>query len=532
MTESGDSRRRTPVPASYPHADGALSLTSFSGRRFGLYLRISDDDELTEDGIAIQEADERAWVARVGGVVGKIYPENDTSAYKKKKRRLPDGTLVWRVVRPLWEQMLADLRSGVIEGVVVVDLDRLARDPRDLEDAIEIVEHHRRPVVGLTGGIDLLTDNGRFTARILVACANKASADTARRVRRKHLDLQAQGSTGAGPRPFGWANDHVTLHPVEAPISRKICDDVTAGIPLDAIAQGLREREITGTRGAQWQVSTLMSYLRNPRLCGWRSRVMSEDNPETGETCRWLDIVRDPDGQPVIGQWEPIITPEQWEMIVARIGARKQPGNGHNARRYLYSGITRCGECGRKMSGAPRSGRGYAYVCKTQNLGCGKVVRDGVKVDAYVTAALIAKVEQELSQAVALVDTAWTKQGDLTYVQEQIAELRARYRKREITPDRYFDDLRFFEEEERTLFAEQKRHTAVVAAAKARPANIRREWKSYPLSRKRAIAEDYLNAVIIERARYKGARFDPDLIDMQWKGDAQDTTGDLLMEAA
>jgi len=154
------------------HGAVALSLTTFSGRRWGLYLRISDDAKKDEKGVGRQETDERSWVGSVGGIVEKVYSENDTSAYKKKRLRLPDGTVVWRVVRPLWQQMLADLRSGVIEGVVVYDLDRLARDPRDLEDAIEIVEHHRRPVVGLTGGFDLLTDNGRFAARILVASAN------------------------------------------------------------------------------------------------------------------------------------------------------------------------------------------------------------------------------------------------------------------------------------------------------------------------------------------------------------------------
>lgn len=496
-------------------------MVEFDGRVWGLYLRISDDAARDEKGTGRQEADERAWVTSVGGTVGKVYNENDTSAYKKRKVRLPDGTVVWRVVRPLWEQMLADLRSGVIQGVVVYDLDRLARDPRDLEDAIEIVEHHRRPVVGLTGGFDLLTDNGRFTARILVACANKSSADTARRVRRKHLELQAEGSTGSGPRPFGWAEDHAVLHPVESPIVRRVCRDVAEGIPLDAVVRDLNARGITGTRGKPWRVNTIKPYLRNPRLCGWRGRMVSTVNPQTGETCRHVEIVRDPAGNPVVGQWEPIITPDEWEKVVAKIGRRKQPGTGHNARRYLLSGITRCGECTRKMSGMPRPGeRGYAYRCNPQNLGCAKIVRDGAKVDAYVVAALIAKVEMELSQAAARVDTTWPKENELADTQERIAALNAGYKERKISTDRYFDLLRHFEDQERELLAERKKHVSTVAVVKARPANIRAEWDSYPLSRQRAIVEDYINAVVVKKARYKGSRFDPDLIVVEWKGAA------------
>ncbi|EIV94706.1 recombinase family protein [Frankia sp. QA3] len=473
--------------------------------------------------MARQEADERAWVEQVSGIVEKVYTENDTSAYKKRKVVLPDGTVVWRVVRPLWEEMLKDLRSGVIQGVVVYDLDRLARDPRDLEDAIEIVEHHRRPVVGLTGGFDLLTDSGKFAARILVACANKASADTARRVRRKHVDLQAEGSTGSGPRPFGWADDHATLHPTEAPIVQRVCRQVGEGIPIDAIVRDLNKQGITGTRGKPWRVSTLKPYLRNPRLCGWRGRTVGTVNPQTGETCRHVEIVRDAAGNPVVGQWQPIITPEQWETVVEKIGTRKQPGNGHNARRYLLSGITRCGECGRKMSGMPRpDGRGYAYRCNPQNLGCSKIVRDGIKVDAYVTAALLAKVEMELSQAVAVVDTTWSRETELADTEKEIAELTARFKAKTISSGRYYDLLAHLEGQERELLAERRKHTAAVRATKARPANVRAEWNSdgCPLSWKRAIIEDYIHAVVVNKARYKGARFDPDLLDITWKGEA------------
>jgi len=517
--KNGSTRQKLPVPATYPSAPAvALSLTTFAGRQWGLYTRISDDAEKDEKGVGRQEADERAWVTSVGGVVGKLYTENDTSAYKKRKIRRADGSCVWRVVRPLWEQMLADLRAGVIDGVVVADLDRLARDPRDLEDAIEIVEHYHRPVIGLTGGFDLMTDNGRFAARILVAAANKASADTARRVRRKHLELQSEGATGAGPRPFGWNDDHRTLHPVEAPIVRQVCADVAAGIPLDAIVRDLNARGITGTRGAPWYVSTIKPYLRNPRLCGWRGRIIHEPDPTSGQTCIYNAVVRDADGQPVTGQWEPLITPAQWETVTGIIGWRKQPGRGHNARRYLLSGITRCGECGRRLLGMPRPDRGFAYRCNPQNLGCSKIVRDGVNVDRYVVAAVIAKIELELTETATRVETEWARAAELADVQERISALNQHYRARTISSDRYFAQLQHFETEERELLGERRAHAAQAQAVRDQPANIRAEWDTYPLSRRRAIIEDSVHAIIVKKARYKGSRFDPDLIVIEWKG--------------
>ncbi|MFF0628027.1 recombinase family protein [Streptomyces sp. NPDC004296] len=57
----------------------------------------------------------------------------------------PDGTIDWVVLRPEFRQLLADLALGVIDGVIFYDLDRLVRQPRDLEDLIDIVEYVKRP---------------------------------------------------------------------------------------------------------------------------------------------------------------------------------------------------------------------------------------------------------------------------------------------------------------------------------------------------------------------------------------------------
>ena len=35
--------------------------------------------------------------------------------------------------------------------MIVYDIDRLTRDPRHLEDAIETVEHYHRPIIDITG---------------------------------------------------------------------------------------------------------------------------------------------------------------------------------------------------------------------------------------------------------------------------------------------------------------------------------------------------------------------------------------------
>ena len=90
--------------------------------RAGIHARISSDRE--GDGLAIGRqledcarlAEERGW-----RVVDR-YVDQDLSAYKSR-------------VRPAYRQLLRDLRTGSIDGVIVYHLDRLHRQPRELESS-------------------------------------------------------------------------------------------------------------------------------------------------------------------------------------------------------------------------------------------------------------------------------------------------------------------------------------------------------------------------------------------------------------
>jgi DNA invertase Pin-like site-specific DNA recombinase len=174
-----------------------------------------------ERGITRQKEDVAALAKRLGGEISVWYEENDTSAFKKKRIRLPDGRSVWRVIRPEFRRMLADYEDGKIDGIIFYDLDWLTRQNRDLEDLIDLVEFFKRPVESVTGQLDLRTSGGRTMARVLVAMANKSSEDTARRVARARLQQAQDGQGckfGGYRRPFGYIRRTMTDgqgHPLE-----------------------------------------------------------------------------------------------------------------------------------------------------------------------------------------------------------------------------------------------------------------------------------------------------------------------------
>jgi site-specific DNA recombinase len=202
-----------------------------------------------------QTIDCRAYVERRNGSYVHTYEEPNTSAYKRRRVRDASGAVTYRVVRPVFDEALADLKRGTapngqrLDGLVVYDIDRLTRDPRHLEDAIEVVENFGKPIIDITGSLDLLTDNGRTMARIIVATANKSSADTARRVRRKHQAMQREGVPAGGSRPFGWLPDRRTLDPIESELLRSGIHRILAGGPLHAVVTDWNRQEVKTTRG-------------------------------------------------------------------------------------------------------------------------------------------------------------------------------------------------------------------------------------------------------------------------------------------
>jgi Recombinase zinc beta ribbon domain len=67
----------------------------------------------------------------------------------------------------------------------------------------------------------------------------------------------------------------------------------------------------------------------------------------------------------VVGQWEPLISVAEWEALNAVLSSRaNSPAPrpvGHNAWKYLLSGLLRCGECGKPMRGMSNTSHGRSY---------------------------------------------------------------------------------------------------------------------------------------------------------------------------
>ncbi|HEY8111252.1 MAG TPA: recombinase family protein, partial [Actinomycetes bacterium] len=310
--------------------------------RAGIYVRISQDRAGAGLGVQRQETDCRALAERKGWEVAGVYPDNDVSAYSGKPR-------------PEWERLNADVRAGAIDAIVCWHVDRLTRSPRELEDVIDLADRLGLGLATVTGEIDLATPTGRMVARMMGAAARHEAEHKAERQARQHRQAAEAGKvSGGGTRPFGYAEDRVTVVEPEAEIIRECARRVLVGEGLTSVCRDLAVRDVRTPTGNRWRRNTLRQLLASARISGRREHTSRSS---------WSGT------RPLLGEitkeavWPAIITPVESDRLRAILSSpdRRKVG-AVTGRRYLLSGILRCGKCGHGLVGSPRAGV-PRYVC-------------------------------------------------------------------------------------------------------------------------------------------------------------------------
>ncbi|MGO8870331.1 MAG: recombinase family protein [Acidimicrobiales bacterium] len=462
--------------------------------RVSIYCRISEDTEGQGLGVARQEKDGRALAKRRRWDVASVRVDNDVSAYKTK------------VVRPEFEALLDDLNLGLVDGVVVYDLDRFARQPVDLERAIRIFDDRPGLVFAtVQSDIDLSTSDGRTMARVMVAFANKSSMDTSRRIRRKHLELAQTGVPTGGWRPFGYKPDRRTLDLKEAALVRQAAADVLGGISMHSICRRWNEQGILTTAGHPWRRQVMRTMLLSPRMAGYRVYQGKK--------------ALDANGEPVRGLIEPLLDDGTWEAVKAVLVDPERSGKHSRAggRKYLLSGIVRCANCSRRMTGnADTSHQTYAYACRpaTADLGCGKNAISGKALDPLVEElVLIYLSERKVETTV----EPWSGAAELREVVGRKSELMSTFTNGELSGEVVFPAIAKLETQEAELRSQQAEWTRRQVAVATRPTNVAEAWPDLSVEQKRQVISSVVEAVVVRQASKKGGAFDDSRAEVIWR---------------
>lgn len=430
-----------------------------------LLTRISDDKAGEERGVGRQEVDGRALGARLGWGIGQVVVENDTSAFKRRTVTLPDGSKALRVIRPGFRRVLEMLESGEADGLIAYDLDRVARDPRDLEDLIDVVEQRKIPVTSVTGSLRLGSDADITMARVLVAVANKASRDTSRRVTRKQQELAEEGKPGGGGfRGYGYTADGLTVVEEEAEVVREIARLILDGCSMSGVAKTLNERGVPTIRGGAWQSRSVWGVITKPKVAGLRVYKGEIVGP---------------------GVWPAILERNVWEDVLAKLDERK---SGHTpGLKHWLNGTFWCSRCGRPLKAA-MGNKAMRYWCSTTIGGCGKIAINAEKSEAEIGRQVIEMLTQprvlEQLRSASQSDSLEQARADLAADEQQLLEMAEAYAQRLMTFPEYMAARKIIDarvKEARVLVTS----SAPKVLRKLLEGDVAEQWKSLPAAEKR-----------------------------------------------
>jgi site-specific DNA recombinase len=341
-----------------------------------IYARISSDRGVSIEGLGVarQVEDCRALAVARGWTVVEEFIDNDVSASTGKSR-------------PAYERMIEAFRGRRANGLVVWDLDRLTRQPRELEDFIDLADSYKVELASVGGEIDLGTEQGRMLARMKGNLAKYEVEQQSRRLKRKFLE-RAQEGKPHGKVAYGYRREPVlgddgriidtveVLHEAQAEVVRECTRRLLAGESVRRIVADLNAREVPTPRGHLWDGTMLRQVLRRQRNAGRRVH-------------RGVVVGK--------GAWPPLLDEDTFDRVQALLSDPSRRTTRGNEVQHLLSGIARCGIEGcdgvmRVTLGRMNGGKQAptSYNCRK----CYRIRRKKADVDAVVERVVVARLSR------------------------------------------------------------------------------------------------------------------------------------------
>src|SRR6266508_2634950 len=344
--------------------------------RTAIYPRLSRDWAGESENIEIQRAECTEYAEEKGWTVVGVFPDNDISASRYSTKP-----------RPGYLSLLAAIRAGTVEAVLVTEMPRLYRRLEELLELIRLAEstplRHIEAIDG--GGYDLSTGEGIHNAVSAVNNAALESRKISDRAKRKKKAQAKNGAFAGGARPYGYEADGVTTRETEAEVIRWAASELLAGRGLRSLVAELNRKGLKTAKGHDWRPLNLRRILLSKRIVG----------------------IRVHNGAEYPAAWPAVLDTQTFERLclVLTTGVRMNGANRKGGRSYLLTGIVFCGRCGGEgRAKAQLIGYGKRdhrdlqprrrYYCRATDdrgvqVGCGQVTRLAAPVEALVSEAVL-----------------------------------------------------------------------------------------------------------------------------------------------
>ncbi|GFI46200.1 DNA-invertase hin [Lachnospiraceae bacterium] len=179
--------------------------------------------------------------------------------------------------RPSFQELMADVKAGLLDSVMVYKLDRISRNVQEFSAMYEIFQQHGVSFISVKESFDTTTPMGRTVMYILAAFAQLERENTSERVADNMQALGAAGKWTGGKLPSGMTSvrrqigdkEHSYLLVDEASIwrPRLLFQLILEGYPITKVERYCRDHGIKTHSGKFLSCSQIYNIITNPVYC-------------------------------------------------------------------------------------------------------------------------------------------------------------------------------------------------------------------------------------------------------------------------
>lgn len=404
-----------------PVAPSAPAISKEQVFRTALYVRLSVADNGKEDSDSIENQT----------ILLRDYVQQHPDLVEKRLY-IDNGFTGTNFGRPEFEQLIADMKAGIIDCIVVKDLSRIGRNYLELGNFIEYVfPAYQMRFIAVNDHYDnwKSTPSGDMVVPLKNLVNELYAKDISRKVRSAMQGKLHRGEFIGDYAPHGYQKDpqnknHLIPDPETAPVIRLIYDLRSQGMGYDAILKYLNDRDIPSPGRYRFERGIVTNNNQRGSNLLWKRRILKDvlaNRIYIGDMVQGKAASDLANGIPlhVTQEEEWIMVPATHEPIVEReLYFRVQAINLRAKESYLRSHVEnksnlpkmenpygkrlRCADCGymMKMTRAMNKERTKAYytyrcsdfLANRGNACNGKRIR---KPD--LDAAVLASIQAQLS---------------------------------------------------------------------------------------------------------------------------------------
>lgn len=312
--------------------------------RTAIYARKSAEDE-RQTSLSTQIAQCRALIAQYSFLSldeSNIFQEDNVSG-------------MFKDIREQYLALIDKVERKEIDVVVVMKLDRMARDIADATNTIKLMNSYDCMLIAGDDVSDSSTPAGEFMRNILLAQNQYHARRTASDVMAAECHNAFIGDSAGGVPPFGLKviKKRYEIDEKEAPAIRTAFEYISQGKSYQDIIDHLTNLGYYTRDGMKFSHSTLSTMLRNPKYRGLY--IYNKEGAPKKKHRVLIEHFNEVRNETAI---PPIISKELFDKVQSTLTRHMNcRPRSENGRFYFLTGFLYCSQCGSTMFGNTVSSR-------------------------------------------------------------------------------------------------------------------------------------------------------------------------------